>query len=46
LANLHHEKRLLEDQAKGKIPRENYDNVKPSADRISAAFDEVDQALQ
>jgi hypothetical protein len=46
LSNLHGEKRLFEDQVKAKVPDDLFRSIKPSANQISAAFDETDRALQ
>jgi hypothetical protein len=43
---LHNEKRLFEDAAKTKLPEEFISKVQPSADEISAAFDDADEAFQ
>ncbi|KAJ5295339.1 hypothetical protein PENANT_c001G02423 [Penicillium antarcticum] len=46
LSNLHGEKRLLEDQAKAKVPDDIFLKIKPSADQITTAFDEADAAFK
>ncbi|KAJ5241767.1 uncharacterized protein N7469_000094 [Penicillium citrinum] len=46
LDNLHNEKRLFEKEAQSQVPEDIFRKVQPSANRISAAFDEADLAFQ
>lgn len=46
LDNLHNEKRLFEKEAQSQVPENIFRKVQPSANRISAAFDEADLAFQ